>query len=120
MKKSNINQASLNESNKSSLLSKAVPENLKISKTLEPTGDVCIRFSEEELALLGIKEGDKFSIKEDGDGILLQKYQTIDISLEELSRENLEYLVKDSCEQDISVNKVIENIIEKMIGENKS
>lgn len=86
-----------------------------ICKTLEPTGDLCIKFTDEELDRLGIKKGDKFSLKEDSEGILLLKYETVDLDLGELSREILEMLITESCEKDISINEVISNILEKVL-----
>ena len=86
-----------------------------IKKTVEPTGDVCVKFTEEELAQLNIKQGDKFSIKETDDGILLQKFATIELDLWEFKRGILEFLIQESCEKDISVNEVISNIFERII-----
>ena len=86
-----------------------------ICKVVEPTGDLCIKFTDEEMERLGIKKGDKFSFKEDEDGILLQKYGTIEINLEEFSRETLEMLINTSCDEDISINEVISNILETYI-----
>jgi bifunctional DNA-binding transcriptional regulator/antitoxin component of YhaV-PrlF toxin-antitoxin module len=82
-----------------------------ITKKIEPTGDVCIKFTEDELNKLGIKEGDKFSFEEDKDGILLRKYQTLDIDISEFSREALEYLVSFSIEKDITIAECIEHIL---------
>jgi hypothetical protein len=43
-------------------------------KTVEPTGDMCIKFTEEELAELGIAEGDKFRMHVNKDNsIILDK-----------------------------------------------
>jgi bifunctional DNA-binding transcriptional regulator/antitoxin component of YhaV-PrlF toxin-antitoxin module len=84
-----------------------------IKKTVEPTGDVCVKFTEEELAKLNIKEGDKFSIKETDEGIVLQKFATVDIDLSELERELLEFLIQESCDKDISINEVISQLLEK-------
>ena len=86
-----------------------------IKKTLEPTGEVCVKFTEEELEQLNIKQGDKFSIKETDEGILLQKFCTIDFDLSELSRNVLEFLIRESCEKDVSVNEIISNSIEKIV-----
>jgi len=86
-----------------------------ITKTIEPTGDVCVKFTEEELEQLNIKQGDKFSIKETDDGILLQKFATIELDLWEFKRDILEFLIQESCEKDISVNEVISNIFERII-----
>jgi len=86
-----------------------------ITKTLEPTGDVCVKFTEEELAQFNIKQGDKFSIKEQNGGILLEKFETIDMNISEFTREILEFLVRESCDKDISVNEVFSNIFQKVI-----
>jgi hypothetical protein len=84
-----------------------------IKKTVEPTGDVCVKFTEEELTQLNIKQGDKFSIKETDGGILLEKFSTIDINLSELDRKLLEFLIQESCDKDISINEVISYLLEK-------
>jgi bifunctional DNA-binding transcriptional regulator/antitoxin component of YhaV-PrlF toxin-antitoxin module len=90
-----------------------------IKKTIEPTGDVCVKFTEDELTQLNIKQGDKFSIKETGEGILLQKFATIDIDLSELDKELLEFLIQESCDKDISVNQVISDLLEKGLEQYK-
>jgi bifunctional DNA-binding transcriptional regulator/antitoxin component of YhaV-PrlF toxin-antitoxin module len=90
-----------------------------IKKTVEPTGDVCVKFAEEELAQLNIKQGDKFSIKETSEGILLEKFATVDIDLNEVDREILEFLIQESCDKDISVNEVISDILEKGLEQYK-
>jgi len=87
-----------------------------IKKTIEPTGDVCVKFTDEEMSQLGINQGDKFSVEEKDGEIVLKKFQTIDIEISELSRETLEFLIADSCEKDISVNEVISNILESYIS----
>jgi hypothetical protein len=86
-----------------------------IKKTIEPTGDVCVKFTEDELNELGIKQGDKFSFVEKEDGILLQKFVKVDIDISEWSRDVLEMLISESCEKDISINDIISNILEKYI-----
>jgi len=90
-----------------------------IKKTVEPTGDVCVKFTEEELTQLNIKQGDKFSIKETDGGILLEKFSTVDINLSELGRELLEFLIQESCDKDISVNEVISYLLEKGLEQYK-
>jgi hypothetical protein len=90
-----------------------------IKKTLEPTGDVCVKFTEDELAQLNIKQGDKFSIKETDEGILLQKFATIDIDLSELDKELLEFLIQESCNKDVSVNEIISDVLEKVVEQYK-
>ena len=90
-----------------------------MKKTIEPTGDVCVKFTEEELSQLNIKQGDKFSIKETNEGILLEKFATIDIDLNEVDREILEFLIQESCDKDVSVNEVISDILEKGLEQYK-
>jgi bifunctional DNA-binding transcriptional regulator/antitoxin component of YhaV-PrlF toxin-antitoxin module len=90
-----------------------------IKKTVEPTGDVCVKFTEDELAKLNIKQGDKFSIKETNDGIVLEKFATVDIDLSECSREILEFLIQESCDKDVSINEVISDILEKGLEQYK-
>jgi bifunctional DNA-binding transcriptional regulator/antitoxin component of YhaV-PrlF toxin-antitoxin module len=90
-----------------------------IKKTIEPTGDVCVKFTEDELAQLNIKQGDKFSIKESDEGILLEKFSTVDINLSELSREILEFLIQESCEKDVSINDIISDLLEKGLEQYK-
>jgi hypothetical protein len=89
-------------------------------KKLEPTGDLCIKFSDDELNKLGLKEGDKFSYEESEDGILLKKYSTLELDLSEFSRDHLEFLVQESCEKDITVSQVIENILSKEFSKFKN
>ena len=90
-----------------------------IKKTVEPTGDVCVKFTEDELAQLNIKQGDKFSIKETNEGILFEKFATIDIDLSELERELLEFLIQESCDKDVSINQVISDLLEKGLEQYK-
>lgn len=91
-----------------------------IKKTIEPTGDVYVKFTKDELIELNIKEGDKFSIKQCEDGILLQKFEKIDLDISSWDRSTLEMLIIDSCEKDISINEVITNILSNFLKtENK-
>jgi hypothetical protein len=84
-----------------------------MKKIIESTGDVCIKFTEEELSKLDLKQGDKLSWEEARDGFILKKYEKIDIDIGEWSREVLEMLIVESVEQDISVNDIICNILEE-------
>ena len=90
-----------------------------IKKTVEPTGDVCVKFTEDELAQLNIKQGDKFSVKETDEGIVLEKFATVDIDLAEVERELLEFLIQESCDKDVSVNQIISDVLEKGLEQYK-
>lgn len=84
-----------------------------IKKIVEPTGDLCIKFTEEELSKLGLKEGDKLSYEECDNGFLLKKYETIDIELDSFSREALLALVVHSIENNTTISESIEDILMK-------
>jgi bifunctional DNA-binding transcriptional regulator/antitoxin component of YhaV-PrlF toxin-antitoxin module len=87
-----------------------------MKKIIEPTGDVCIKFTEDELLKLGLQEGDKLSWEESENGFLLKKYEKIDVNINEWSREVLEMLITESVEKDISVNDVICNLLEERLA----
>jgi hypothetical protein len=86
-----------------------------MKKTVESTGEVCVKFTDEEQAQLGIKEGDKFSVKEQDGGFVLEKFSTIELDTSDWDRSILEELIFQSCEKDVSVNDVISEILEKFI-----
>lgn len=90
-----------------------------IKKIVEPTGDVCVKFTEDELEQLNIKQGDKFSIEEADGGIVLKKFATVDIDLSECSREILEFLIQESCDKDVSINEVISDLLERGLEQYK-
>jgi hypothetical protein len=87
-----------------------------IAKKLEPTGDLCITFTDEEMQKLGISEKDKFSVEllEDG-SISLKKFASMSLDMSDWERELLEHIIKESCETDKSVNEVISTILEEKI-----
>jgi bifunctional DNA-binding transcriptional regulator/antitoxin component of YhaV-PrlF toxin-antitoxin module len=91
-----------------------------MKKIIEPTGDVCIKFTEEELSKLGLKQGDKLSWEEAKDGFILRKYEKIDINISEWSREVLEMLISESVKQDVSVNDVICSILEEQFAKEEN
>ncbi len=65
---------------------------------------------------MGIKPGDKFSLKiNEDDSILMQKYVSIEIDISEWSREILEFLIDLSIKKDVSVNDVINEILEEYL-----
>jgi hypothetical protein len=54
------------------------------------------------------------------DGVLLKKYKNLELDLQDFSREVLEFLVKESCEKDITVSQVIEDVIEVLLKNESS
>lgn len=86
------------------------------NKVLQPTNDAYIQFTEEELQEIGAGAGTKFSVKHHDDGsIELRPYVKVEIDIEDWPREILEMLISDSCEQDISVNDVITDLLKESL-----
>lgn len=86
-------------------------------KTLLPTNDLYIQFTEEELSSIGAGPGTKFDAKLHDDGsIELRPYAKLEVDLEDFPREILELIIKDSCEQDISANDVISNLLKESLN----
>ena len=94
--------------------------NETITKKVEPTNDVCIKFTEEEMQKLNISPGDKFSIHIEENGFLLKKFVKVEIDMSDWSRETLEGLIAISCEEDVSVSQVISDAITRSIPEDVS
>jgi hypothetical protein len=85
-------------------------------KTLQPTNDLYIQFTDEEIQELGWESGQKLEIKQHDDGsIEVRPYVKIELDMEEWPREVLEMIVKGSCEQDISANDVINNLLKQSL-----
>ena len=92
----------------------------KVKKVLEKK-DLYIQFSEEEMQELGWEEGQKLSFKfdEETKAITLEPFVKMELDISEWPREILEFLVGESCEQDISVNEVINETLLKFIDKNE-
>ena len=85
-------------------------------KTLLPTNDMYIQFTEEELSSIGAGPGTKLEAKLHDDGsIELRPYVKMELDMEEWPREVLEMIVRESCEQDISANDVICNLLKESL-----
>lgn len=78
-------------------------------------------FSEEDLKKLGIEEGDRFEAEasEDGKSLILKKFESIEIDLSLLSKEELISLIQESAKRQISVGEVFNEAIESIIAQNK-
>ena len=84
----------------------------KVKKVLEKK-DLYIQFSEEEMQELGWEEGQKLSFKfdEETKAITLQPFVKMEIDTSEWPIEILQFLVGESCDRDISVNEVINEVL---------
>lgn len=84
-------------------------------KKIQEKKDLFIQFSEEEIHELGWEEGQKLSFKfdEETKAITLEPFVKMELDISEWDREILEFLVKESCERDISVNEIINEVLVK-------
>ena len=82
-----------------------------ITKQLLPSKDAYLQFTEDELLEFGIKQGDKFSVKIQDDGFLLEKYKEIELDLNDLDINTLRMLVLKSFQEDITCNQVLNNVL---------
>jgi hypothetical protein len=87
-------------------------------KKIQEKKDLFIQFSEEEMQEMGWQEGQKlsFDFNEKTKSITLKPCVKMEIDMNEWSREILEFLVSESCERDISVNEVINEVLVKTIN----
>ena len=89
--------------------------NYEVSKKVQARQEYFVQFTDEEAENLNIKEGDKFSVKITDEGILLERYGSLEINLSDYSRETLEFLIEESIEKDIPISMVFENCLRKMV-----
>jgi bifunctional DNA-binding transcriptional regulator/antitoxin component of YhaV-PrlF toxin-antitoxin module len=85
-------------------------------KTLQPTNDLYIQFTDEEIQELGWEAGQKLEIKQHDDGsIEVRPFAKVEIDLADWSREVLEMVITESCEKDISINEVVSNLLKQSL-----
>jgi antitoxin component of MazEF toxin-antitoxin module len=85
-------------------------------KTLQPTNDLYVQFTDEEIQELGWEAGQKLNVKVHDDGsIELRPFAKVEIDLADWSREVLEMVITESCEKDISVNEVVSNLLKQSL-----
>ena len=65
---------------------------------------------------LGIKADDMFSIHVKDGEVILKPYESIELDLSLFSDEEKNFLIKKSCDENISINKVFENILTKCLN----
>ena len=88
------------------------------TKKVQEKKDLFIQFSEEEIQEMGWEENQKLSIKldEKTGQITLEPFVKMDIDSSDWPREILEFLVGESCERDISINEVINEVLVKSLS----
>jgi len=86
-----------------------------ITKTVLPSKDVYIQFTEDELLELNLNAGDKFSIKQLENGFVFEKHVPIEIDIEEFDIEILRKLVGESLQKDLPVGEIITQALQDSI-----
>ena len=86
-----------------------------ICKPVKVKEEYYIEFTDEELKALKMEKGQKFSCEIEDGALKLVPFAKMEIEIGDWDREVLEMLIQDSCEQDISVNEVINNLLEGAI-----
>jgi hypothetical protein len=91
----------------------------KVKKVLEKK-DLYIQFSEEEIQEMGWEAGQKLSFKfdEETKAITLEPFVKMELDITEWPVEILQFLVGESCERDVSVNEIINEVLTNYINEN--
>jgi hypothetical protein len=89
-------------------------------KTIQTREEAYLEFTEEEINELGLKKGQKFTwVSQDDGSFLLKPHEKVEIDLAEYPREILEFLIKESIENDVSVNSIIDDAIRDVIEGDK-
>lgn len=90
-------------------------------KKLQEKTDVFIQFSDEELEELGWEKGQKLSFKfdEETKTITLEPFVKMEIEISEWPREILEFVIEESCNKDVSVNEIINEVLLEFINNNE-
>jgi hypothetical protein len=96
-------------------------KNKTFIKTIQPTDEVYIQFTDEEVKEFGWEKGQKFEFKTLEDGsVQLIPFVKLELDLEEWPVELLHMLIKESCDRDISVNDVINDLLKKALDEDNT
>ena len=96
---------------------------MKMIKTLKQFGeDTYIDFTPEELEELGLKIGDRFECFVDDFSLVLKKIEmsTIDIDLDESSKENLSTLIQYMHEKNQTVNETVEEVLTDFVNKHEN
>ena len=89
-----------------------------ITKQLIQSKDAYLQFTEDELLEFGIKQGDKFEVKYQDDGIFLEKYKEIEFDIDDFDVNTLRMLVLRSFQEDKTCNQVLIDVLEEYMDNN--
>jgi hypothetical protein len=90
-----------------------------VIKKIQQQTESFIQFTPEEIESFGWEENQKLTITEEDGTIIMTPHVKMEIDLGEFDRSILEELIHQSCERDVSVNEVIEDVLRGIIEENE-
>lgn len=88
---------------------------MPIAKPIKVKEDYYIEFTDEELKALKMEKGQKYSCEIENGALKLVPFEKVELEIGGWERQILEFLIQESCERDISVNEVINEVLEKAI-----
>ena len=91
-----------------------------IQKTVKVKEDYYIEFTDEELAALKMEKGQKYTCEIENGALKLTPFVKMEIEISSWEREILEMLILESCNKDISVNEVINDILIKTLSNDEA
>jgi bifunctional DNA-binding transcriptional regulator/antitoxin component of YhaV-PrlF toxin-antitoxin module len=87
-----------------------------IEKKIQKKEEFYIEFTNDELETLNLKHGSKLSCKiNDDKSVSLIPYKTIDLDLNEFSKENLIFMIQESVKNDQTIEEYIEQLLTEAI-----
>ena len=86
-----------------------------IAKTVKVKEDYYIEFTDEELKTLKMEKGQKYSCEIEDGALKLVPFAKVELEMGTWEREVLEFLIQESCERDVSVNEIINDVLEGAI-----
>lgn len=88
-------------------------------KKIQEKKELFVQFSEEEMQELGWEEGQKLSFKFDDEtkAITLEPFVKMELDMSDWPKELLTFLISESCEKDVSVNEIINDVLTNILKE---
>jgi|688.fasta_scaffold466017_3 hypothetical protein len=87
-----------------------------MKKVIESIKEYIIRFTDEELEELNLKEGDQLSYEIKDSGILFKKYEELEIDLSEFPKDILELIIKESNSKNMTISEYFEFVLTQFIN----
>jgi len=90
-----------------------------MKKTVKTVEYAAIEFTDEEIEELGLKKDYPYSITEEDGKIILTPYATIEIELEDYTKEQLMHLIQLAAEKNLTIHELVEEILQEYIDKDE-